>query len=125
MPPVKFSFRSCLIIAIIVIFGIGVAGWAASEYLDWDIPFWSTSEVSTPTSNDEEPEGTVKVIDSKGTLILYNHVKTETGPECDKEAHYHAIQGGEAQTLDGKMVKDPGGCGYGKVKDTPIREMSY
>lgn len=123
--------RSSCLLTIFLIFGVvGLGGLVIAKFLDWELPFWpremeqSTSAPASPTVADED-ESTVKVIDSKGTYILYNQVKMETGTECDKAPHYHAAQGGEAQSLDGKMIKDPGGCGYGKVSETPVREMSY
>lgn len=69
----------------------------------------------------------IKVIIVQGKKVPIAQVHVGKGPEClfenGKEApHYHANQG-EVTALDGTVLKDPGGCGYGKVKDVPVEDV--
>lgn len=61
----------------------------------------------------------VDVIDVGGKLILVSEIRRVTGPECDKEEHWHA-NSGSAKALDGSMVADTSDCGFGKTKDLPV-----
>jgi len=68
----------------------------------------------------------VKVIISGGKKIPISQVHVGKGPECDSEAnqipHYHA-NAGSVTALDGAVIPDPGGCGYGKVPQVPVEEV--
>lgn len=66
--------------------------------------------------------GTIQVIDYAEKKIPLTQVHSVTGLECDEEAHYHAISG-SATALDGAVIADPGECGYGKVRTTPIETI--
>lgn len=41
------------------------------------------------------------------------------GTDCDS-AHYHAIGEIKVTALDGTVLPDPGGCGFGRVKDVQV-----
>lgn len=68
----------------------------------------------------------IKVIIVHGKKVPLAQVHVGTGPECDSEAnqipHYHA-NAGSVTALDGAVLSDPGGCGYGKVRDVPVEEV--
>lgn len=58
-------------------------------------------------------------------VIMYNNKQLPLsglyighGTDCDSP-HYHAINGA-VTALDGTVVVDPEGCGFGKVKDTSV-----
>ena len=87
-----------------------------------------TESLMIPPAPPEKPKEvahkkTVRVIDYKESLIPVAQLQTEVGPECDKEEHRHALNQGIAKTTEGKEIFDPGGCGFGKVKDTPVFEI--
>ena len=69
----------------------------------------------------------IKVIDFNGKKIPLSELTTGIGPECltnNKPAeHYHAKDHTQARALDGTVVQDPGGCGFGKVSSTRIEEI--
>jgi len=71
---------------------------------------------------------------SKIQVIIFNRKKLPVkelhisfGPECmglrTEADHYHALHNGIVRALDGTFVEDPGGCGFGKVKETEIVEV--
>lgn len=71
----------------------------------------------TPSTN------TVKVIVVAGQKIPLSEVEVVTGSECDSAPHYHARDRVVAKSIDGTLVPDPGGCGYGKVSEIPVEEV--
>ncbi len=68
----------------------------------------------------------IKVIIFDDKKIALSELITGAGPEClsnNKQAsHYHAINHTQAKALDGTLVFDPGGCGFGKVDEVEIVE---
>ncbi|MGB4076268.1 MAG: hypothetical protein WBK28_01005 [Minisyncoccia bacterium] len=79
------------------------------------IPF-NVSITVTPS------EKTVDVIEYNGKLLPVADLIVEDEIGCGAE-HWHAAQG-VVTALDGSQVSDPGPqCGYGKVKDKPIRTV--
>lgn len=82
--------------------------------------------VSSP-SPAATPNPKIKVIVFEGKKIPLTELIVGTGPECtnspQEAAHYHAKDHQAARALDGTMVGDPGGCGYGKVTQVPIEEV--
>lgn len=75
---------------------------------------------NTETTTPEKPK--IKVIEFEGKKIPLTELTVGVGPECDQESHYHAKDHSLAKALDGSLVSDPGGCGYGKVKEVEILE---
>jgi len=69
----------------------------------------------------DKPTRTIKVIIVNGRKIPLEQVHIGQGPECDELAHYHANKA-SVTALDGTKLTDPGGCGYGKVKDIPVED---
>lgn len=67
-----------------------------------------------------------KVIVFNGKKIALSELIIGQGAECltDREQalHYHAKDHTMATALDGSKVLDPGGCGFGKVKETSVIE---
>lgn len=61
----------------------------------------------------------IQVITYQGHLIPVNAFFVGNGPDCDSP-HYHAPQETTVTALDGTILSDPGGCGFGKVKDMQI-----
>ena len=62
-----------------------------------------------------------------GKQIPLTELTTGQGPEClngsNETPHYHAKDHTSAQALDGSTVSDPGGCGFGKVKEVQVIEV--
>jgi len=44
------------------------------------------------------------------------------GPDCDSP-HYHGLSEVSVKTTDGSLMTDPGGCGFGKVKDVSVIDV--
>lgn len=65
---------------------------------------------------------TLQVITYNGKQIPLSQLYVGTGPDCDSP-HYHA-NNGKVTTLDGLVIPDPEGCGYGKLKDIRVTEVS-
>jgi hypothetical protein len=69
----------------------------------------------------------LKVIIVNGKKVPLSEVHIGKGPECfegDKQMpHYHANREEKATALDGTVLKDPGGCGYGMVVRIPVEEV--
>lgn len=59
---------------------------------------------------------------SKEQGIPMEELRVVEGPNCDGE-HYHAREGGTVTTTVCEEIADPGGCGFGKVSETPIRDV--
>ena len=53
--------------------------------------------------------------------IPLEEVHEVDGPNCD-ETHYHALDGTSVMTALCEEIADPGGCGFGKVSETPIEK---
>ena len=68
----------------------------------------------------------IKVIIVNGKQIPLEQLHSGQGPECldgnTQTPHYHANTGATT-ALDGTLLTDPGGCGFGKVKDVKIIEI--
>ncbi len=63
----------------------------------------------------------IKGIIVNGKKIPLGALYIGYGPDCDSP-HYHAINE-KAQALDGSIVQDPGGCGFGRVKDVAVVDI--
>ncbi len=83
------------------------------------------------SSKDKNPQNQVQTIPStsKIKIIIFDDKKIPlselvigSGPDCDNH-HYHAKDHTSAKTIDGSIVNDPGGCGFGKVKEVPVLEV--
>ncbi len=77
------------------------------------------SPTAVPSSNPKIP---VIIVNDKKIPLNQLHIGQPHIPGCDSQ-HYHA-NGGVATALDGTKVIDPGGCGFGKVKDVRVIEVS-
>ena len=94
-------------------------------------------ELKNPSpSQSKEKINPVRSKSSNGVKVInFNNKKipltelTITGGErgcLDQQQpadHYHAKDHRSAKALDGSIVFDPGGCGFGKVSDTEIEEI--
>lgn len=76
-----------------------------------------TSEV-TPSI-----KSTIQVIEFNGKQIPLSELTVGKGSECDNDEHYHAKDHTFAKARDGSTVADPGGCGFGKVKNVAVIEV--
>lgn len=65
----------------------------------------------------------IQVIEFSGKKIPLAQLTVGKGQECDNEEHYHAKDHTSAKALDGSTVADPGGCGFGKVREVSILEV--
>lgn len=72
---------------------------------------------------EENNKETIKVIIVNDKKIPLDNLVIGVGVECDNSEHYHAKDHISAKALDGGSVTDPGGCGFGKVKETQIVEI--
>lgn len=93
-------------------------------------PSPSPAPAPTPTPSPSPattPKPKTKVIVFEGKKIPLTELVTASGPECtnspQEAPHYHAKNPQAARALDGTVVADPGGCGYGKVTQVPIEEV--
>lgn len=77
-----------------------------------------TSQQINPTPK------TIKVIDVNSKTVALSEFIIGTGADCDSP-HYHAPGEGTVTALDGTKLQDPGNCGFGKVKDVSIHEITY
>ncbi len=68
------------------------------------------------------PKPRTKVIIFADKKILLDSLYVGTGTDCDSP-HYHAKDHISVISLDGTKVSDPGGCGFGKVAETPVQEI--
>lgn len=70
---------------------------------------------------------TIKVIVVDGKNIPVSQVHIGQGPECkkgDKEMpHWHANVGDKATAIDGTVMRDPGGCGFGMAINVPVIDV--
>ena len=71
----------------------------------------------------------MQVIEFQGKQIPLTELKIGKGPECldttgQEVPHYHAVVGTFAKDRTGQDVADPGVCGFGKVTDTKVVEVS-
>jgi len=64
------------------------------------------------------PPKTVKAIVVQGHDVPLSQVYVGTGPDCDAP-HYHASKG-SVKALDGTVIVDSEGCGFGRVRETPV-----
>jgi hypothetical protein len=77
------------------------------------------AELTAPTVSMPEPSvsRTLDVIQTDGRLFPLAAFHVGEGSECDGP-HYHA-NNGSALSLDGTVIPDLGGCGFGRVPDHP------
>lgn len=73
-------------------------------------------------NTDVSSQNKVQYIEFEGKKIALTELTVGVGPECDQEPHYHAKDHAQAKALDGTLVSDPGGCGFGRVKEVEILE---
>jgi len=70
----------------------------------------------------------IQVIIFNGKQIPLTQLYIGHGPDCgdisNPDPHYHALQNGVVIALDGTVIPDPEGCGYGKVKDVQVVQVS-
>ncbi len=83
----------------------------------------------TPTKTNETTKESVtkiKVIVFAGKQISFDEFQIFSGPDCDngQSPHYHAKNHRSVAALDGSTILDPGACGFGRVKDTPVIEIT-
>lgn len=64
----------------------------------------------------------IQIINYNGKQIPLDQLYIGHGTDCDSP-HYHAITG-SVTTLDGTLVPDPENCGYGKLKDVHVLEVT-
>jgi hypothetical protein len=77
----------------------------------------------TETQVDPGRETKIKVISYKGKYLPVDQLIIEDEVGCGAE-HWHAAQG-VVKATDGSQVYDPGPqCGYGKVRELPVQEIS-
>ncbi len=69
----------------------------------------------------------IRVINFTSKQIPLTQLRIGQGPDCGNGVptpHYHALNEISVQALDGTIIPDPGGCGYGKVSETSVLEIN-
>lgn len=95
----------------------------------------SPSPMVTPTPTPEvspkqspAQKSTVQVINYGSKQIPLSELEVKTGPDCTNSpteaAHYHARNGQSVRAADGSVIADPGACGFGKVSEVEIYEVT-
>ena len=86
-----------------------------------------TAQTSPQTTPSSEIKPKTQVINFNDKKIPLNELTTGVGPECLTNgkgvSHYHAKDHQAARAIDGSMVEDPGGCGFGKVDEVAVLEI--
>jgi hypothetical protein len=78
-----------------------------------------TENMKLKTANLTPPlKNQIQVITYNGKQIPLSQLYVGHGPDCDSP-HYHATNG-QVVTLDNIVVKDPEGCGFGRIKDVKV-----
>lgn len=112
-------------IAVVLVVGWSVFGGKKTE-TNKTAPS-PTNLFPTSTSQTTPSKEKIKVIVFNGKQIPLTELTTGQGQECldgNIEApHYHAKDHISAKALDGSMVSDPDGCGFGKVSEVKIEEV--
>ena len=78
----------------------------------------ASSRQATPTFAKNQ----LQVITYQGKQLPLSQLYVGHGPDCDSP-HYHATTG-KVTALDGSVVVDPEGCGFGKVGETKITTIT-
>ena len=104
------------IITLIAVILVGISLFAMAK---------SNTDRQKPTPSNQSKSTNVKVIIFDGKSIPITEFYIGHGPDCGGGGvpHYHASNEKTVQALDGTILQDPGGCGFGKVKDTQIVEV--
>jgi hypothetical protein len=103
----------------------GVITLIAVLAVGWNV--LNRSDKPKSTESIEKSGKKIKVIEVDGKQIALSELVTGQGPECltngTQVVHYHARDHIQATALDGTLVKDPGGCGFGKQPEVKILEI--
>ena len=106
--------------AVIIVIGLSVLGRKKSD--SNTLPKDMSNTAKKAASSKEK----IKVIIVENKQIPLTELTTSQGAECmdgrEEASHYHAKDHIAAKALDGSTVNDPGGCGFGKVKEVEIFE---
>ena len=78
-------------------------------------------KLSIPTAVITE-KPSVPAIVWQGKKIVLSELAARNGPDCDSP-HYHAANHISVTALDGSIVKDPGGCAFGRVKEALVIDV--
>ena len=117
----KGPFGLMTVLAVVIVISLSVFSGKKSEKNTVPTnPLQTTTEI---TSSKEK----IKVIVVNDKQIPLTELTTGQGPECldgsNEAPHYHAKDHAAAKALAGTSVSDPGGCGFGKVKEVNIIEV--
>jgi len=121
----KGPFGLMTALAIIIVISLSVIGGKKTD-TNKTTPA-STDLLPTSATESTSSKSKIRVIVFNGKKIPITELTTGQGPECldgqEQAPHYHAKDHTSAKALDGASVSDPGGCGFGKVKDVKIVEV--
>ncbi len=79
----------------------------------------------TSISPSPEPKAKIQYIAYNGKQIALSETIKLVGRECERDEHYHAKDHVSVKAIDNTVVMGHGGCGFGKVKDTPLLEKWF
>ena len=95
----------------------GIVTLAALIIVGIGILFMHGNQKQSPVASSQK--NSIQVITYQGKEIPLTQFFVGHGPDCDSP-HYHAPHEETVTALDGTIFQDPGGCGFGKVKDMQI-----
>jgi len=81
----------------------------------------TTSQKVAPSPTQRQTQQVIQ-FNGKQIPVSQLHIGYPHVPGCDG-THYHAISG-SVTAVDGTVMQDPGGCGFGKVADTQVITIS-
>ncbi len=110
-------------VAAVILVGVGIFINSQTKQ-DTKTPSPRDQIEQAPTTSNK-----IKVIEFQGKKIPLNELTTGIGLECQTDGkqaeHYHALNHTSLKATDGTTVTDPGGCGFGKVDEVRIEEISF
>jgi hypothetical protein len=84
--------------------------------------FLQTMQKKPSETTIQKAAQTIKIIEYHNKKLPLSQLYVGYGTDCDSP-HYHA-KTGSVVAIDGTVIVDPENCGYGKVKDTKIIEIT-
>jgi hypothetical protein len=109
------------LITLAAILIIGISAFATPKNTDK-----ITATAVSPTRSALIGVTKMKAIIFNGKMIPLTEFSIGHGPDCGggEVPHYHAPNEQTVKAMDGTIFQDPGGCGFGKVKDVKIIEVA-
>lgn len=121
----KGPFGLMTALAVIIVISLSIIGGKKTE-TNKTTPT-PPNLIPTSTTESTSSRQKIQVIIVDGKQIPLTELITGQGSECldggNEASHYHAKDHIAAKALDGTTVSDPGGCGFGKVKEVAVVDV--